>query len=102
MLFSCLQDMSRLEIEKNLSPRQCAVLEMALDTIKQYFHAGGQGLKKVKKTSWEAWENIQNKVHFAQIWAGLGLCFGVLFCKRYMLLEKKMKEICFMTQNCTN
>ena len=50
-LFSCLQDMSRLEIEKNLSPRQCAVLEMALDTIKQYFHAGGQGLKKVWKRS---------------------------------------------------
>lgn len=34
------------EAEKNLSPKQCAVLEMALDTIKQYFHASGQGLKK--------------------------------------------------------
>lgn len=34
------------EAEKNLSPKQCAVLEIALDTIKQYFHAQGKGLKK--------------------------------------------------------
>lgn len=49
-----LQDISK-DVEKvtgigssitNMSPKQCAVLDMALDTIKQYFHAGGSGLKK--------------------------------------------------------
>lgn len=43
--FSRSQDISK-EVEKNLSPKQCAILDVALDTIKQYFHAGGSGLKK--------------------------------------------------------
>lgn len=34
------------EAEKNLTPKQCAVLDMALDHVKQFFHAQGQGLKK--------------------------------------------------------
>lgn len=42
---SGVMDISK-EVEKNLSPKQCAVLDVALDTIKQYFHAGGDGLKK--------------------------------------------------------
>lgn len=41
---SGVMDISK-DVEKNLSPKQCAILEVALDTIKQYFHAGGNGLK---------------------------------------------------------
>jgi len=30
----------------NMSPRQCSVLEAALDLIKQFFHANGDGLRR--------------------------------------------------------
>jgi hypothetical protein len=38
------QDIAR---DQDLTARQCDVLDMALDSIKQYFYADGHGLKQV-------------------------------------------------------
>ncbi|EGT42193.1 hypothetical protein CAEBREN_17280, partial [Caenorhabditis brenneri] len=40
-----MMDMAR-ESEKSLTPKQCTVLDCALDAIKDSFHASGKGLKK--------------------------------------------------------
>ena len=57
--FIILQDISK-EGEKSLTPKQCAVLENALDVIKQYFHAGGNGLKMSYVNKSEELKSLQH------------------------------------------
>ncbi|MCI4392376.1 hypothetical protein PGIGA_G00145060 [Pangasianodon gigas] len=48
-LLTAAKELSKLKgggEAKYLSPRQCVIMEAALDTIKHFFHAGGDGLKK--------------------------------------------------------
>ena len=48
------------EGEKSLSPKQCAVLECGLEVIKQYFHAGGNGLKMSYVNKSEELKSLQH------------------------------------------
>jgi len=58
-VMNVVSDISK-EGEKSLTPKQCAVLENALDVIKQYFHAGGNGLKMSYVNKSEELKSLQH------------------------------------------
>ena len=60
MLPTCVSQDNLKEGEKSLSPKQCAVLECGLEVIKQYFHAGGIGLKMSYVNKSEDLKSLKN------------------------------------------
>lgn len=44
--FLIFQKDSSRDLDKGLSPYQCELLDLCLNTIRIYFHAGGRGLKR--------------------------------------------------------
>ena len=46
--------------QRSLSPKQCAVLEASLETVKMYFHAGGIGLKMSYVNKSEGLKSLQH------------------------------------------
>lgn len=48
------------EGQRSLSPKQCAVIDAALETIKQYFHAFGKGLKMSYVNKSEELKSLQH------------------------------------------
>ena len=60
VIFICVSQDNLKEGEKSLSPKQCAVLECGLEVIKQYFHAGGNGLKMSYVNKSEELKSLQH------------------------------------------
>merc|ERR1719350_966600 len=58
-IMSAVSDISK-DGEKSLTPKQCAVLECGLEVIKQYFHAGGNGLKMSYVNKSEELKSLQH------------------------------------------
>jgi len=59
-VLSKVSDISIEGGQRSLTPKQCAVMEQALEVIKQYFHAGGIGLKMSYVNKSEDLKSLKN------------------------------------------
>jgi len=59
-VLSAVSDISIEGGQRSLTQKQCAVMEQALEVIKQYFHAGGIGLKMTYVNKSEDLKSLKN------------------------------------------